>query len=727
MRRYPGFVGPSYTSQSKIAAADRCVNLYPEKVESGTGQAPYVLYPAPGFTPYCVLPTSPVRGLYTINGASLAIAGDALYELPYTAGGTAILRASGLYNPDDSAATMVGSGDGSRQLVITSGSRVYVFDLITDTLTEIAGLSATVCGFMDGYFLALDANRSELRFSDLEDGSVWSAADVAQRNDSGDKWIAMLVRQKDLWLFGSQTSSVYYNSGDADTPWVPNPSVFASQGIGAPRSAALLRGMPIWLGHGAAGGRIIYRANGYTPERISTHALEYALSTYASVTDAVAFTYEDQGHEFYVLTFPSEGATWVFDATTGLWHERGEWDGATFTGYPVDGHIYVNDVHLVGSTTDGTIYRMGIDLATAITGDPGTGLRRLRVAPHLVADGNTVVYSRLRLKLETGLGLPAISGNPETAPDAAFAAGAGITSGVHAWAHTFVTLAGESLPSPSSDPLDIGSTIATPTAQIVGSYTSTGTGGPYPFATGDAERLWAVTFITDAGETLPSPLMSASVAHGPLPAGGPFYADISAIPIGGAGVTGRRVYRTAAGLLQLKLVATLDNVVTTYADHTTDLLLGANVPVANTAVVGNRAALTNIARGPAGTIARKVYRTAAAGSQLKLVTTIADNTTETYTDSTADGSLGANVPTNNTAALEANNGAAATVMLRWSNDGGQTWSATRTASAGAIGEYDTDVSFRRMGAGRDRVFEISMSDAIPWRVIDAFLDTRGGS
>jgi len=61
-----------------------------------------------------------------------------------------------------------------------------------------------------------------------------------------------------------------------------------------------------------------------------------------------------------------------------------------------------------------------------------------------------------------------------------------------------------------------------------------------------------------------------------------------------------------------------------------------------------KVALSSIAVGPAGTTARKVYRTVAADpvtGQYKLLTTIADNTTVIYTDNTADASLGANIPT----------------------------------------------------------------------------------
>lgn len=126
---------------------------------------------------------------------------------------------------------------------------------------------------------------------------------------------------------------------------------------------------------------------------------------------------------------------------------------------------------------------------------------------------------------------------------------------------------------------------------------------------------------------------------------------LTAIPLGPAGTSTRKIYRTAAGGSQLKLVATLaDNTTTTYTDAIADASLGANIPVSNTADM-KQASLTSIALGPTGTTQRKVYRTAAGLSQLKLLATIADNTTTTYTDSLADSTLGANVPTGDTSGL----------------------------------------------------------------------------
>jgi hypothetical protein len=174
----------------------------------------------------------------------------------------------------------------------------------------------------------------------------------------------MIVAHKEIWLFGTQTTEVWYNAGTAPFPFAPRPDVFIEHGILAPSSAAILNNAPAWLGQSGDGGAVVYHGAGYQARRISTHALEYAFSTYETLTDADAWTYQDQGHSFYVLTFPTARVTWVYDAIAGVWHERGSWNGFQFVELPVRGHAWANGLHLVGGRTSGRIYQMAIDLTT---------------------------------------------------------------------------------------------------------------------------------------------------------------------------------------------------------------------------------------------------------------------------------------------------------------------------------------------------------------------------
>lgn len=421
--RVPGFVGPSYTSESRIAAYDRTVNLIPEKIESGTGQAEYVLYLPPGYSTFCTLPDTPVRGLYTLNGTTWAVGGESLYQLPLVAGDAPTLLTTGVSNPDDGWVTIAGNGDAGHQLLLASGSYKFCFDIPSNTLTAQTGLAQQV-GFLNGYGIALDTARSEVSVSALEDFSSWDAGDVAQRNDAADKWVAMLVHQsgRELYLFGNQTTVPYYLDPNATAnafPFVPNPSVFITQGTSSPNSPAVLKGSPIWLGQGIGGGNVVYWLNGYTPTRVSTHPVEDAFAVYsqAQVQAARGVVYEENGHAFYVLTFPPintygepvlAGATWVFDATTGFWHERGEWNGWDYDALPIIGHVYANGMHLVGSPDSGVIYQQSKTLLTSTSGD---GIRWLRRAPHIASLHQRMIVDRFELLMEVGLGLPSGQGS----------------------------------------------------------------------------------------------------------------------------------------------------------------------------------------------------------------------------------------------------------------------------------------------------------------------------
>jgi hypothetical protein len=70
-------------------------------------------------------------------------------------------------------------------------------------------------------------------------------------------------------------------------------------------------------------------------------------------------------------------------------------------------------------------------------------------------------------------------------------------------------------------------------------------------------------------------------------------------------------------------------------------------------------------------------------------------------------------------------GAIPRVALRWSDDGGHTWSNEHVASMGKIGQTGTRVIWRRLGMTlklRDRVYEISGTDPVKIAIMGAELD-----
>jgi hypothetical protein len=147
----------------------------------------------------------------------------------------------------------------------------------------------------------------------------------------------------------------------------------------------------------------VFQSDGYTPTRISTHAIEFAIQGYTTVDDAVAWVYQDQGHYFYVLNFQTANVTWVFDATTRLWHQRGQWDSAQsmFMCMDLHTHCQVGTQHWVGNSLTGQVYVMTI---TAPTDLNGNGMRRVRRFRAFADNERYVFYSNFQVDMETGVG-----------------------------------------------------------------------------------------------------------------------------------------------------------------------------------------------------------------------------------------------------------------------------------------------------------------------------------
>jgi len=405
--RYPAFVGGSYQSQSPLASDQRTVNFYVERLEMPGSKAGAALYPSPGFLPFATAPSSPIRaiGEGPAGTRGFVVAGDRLLEL--LSDGTVTPR--GTVVVDAQLAQIVHNGPNGGQLFIASGDQGYAYTLATNTLSTAIASGCRMIGMLDGYFLALDATTATLKVSGLFNGTVWDPTQVAQRSMAGDPWKAMIVFFREIWLLGDRTGEVWYNTGDFPFPFAPRPGSLLPYGIAAPWSLARVGDALCWLARSEDGHGIVVMARGYAPQRISTHAVEFALRQYATIEDAEAFGYEQDGHVFYVLNFPTAEATWVFDRSTGLWSERGKWLAAQgrFTTWNPRVHAFLYGRHLVGSRDSGAI---GVMTPTATTELDGSLIRRLRRAPGLNREHQWVLYPKLELYLEPGLG--PINGTP---------------------------------------------------------------------------------------------------------------------------------------------------------------------------------------------------------------------------------------------------------------------------------------------------------------------------
>ncbi len=400
---YKGFCGPSYTSQSPIADAELCMNAYPEQMESEGAASRKALYPTPGVETFSTSSIgSRVRQLYSIVVLNAercwAAISNSLTEV--SADGTLTNR--GTLAEDTNIATLVSNGDGGGQLFATSGRQGYCLDLVTNAFTNPVS-DVTMASMVDGYIVALDADTSTLIISDLFDADTWDPTQFAQRSAQPDPWKALVVNYNEIWLLGTQTSEVWYDAGNFPFPFALRPGAIMQQGIAATFSAAVLDGTVIWLAHNQNGQNQVVAASGYVPARISNHAMEWQISRYARVDDATAWVYEDQGHPFYVLNFPSAGATWVYDKSTQEWHQRGTWvpTNNAYDAWHPQCHTFAFGKHLVGDRNAPTIYRMDVTLGLDVDSRP---IRRVRRAPSVQNELERLYFGAFQLEMEVGLG-----------------------------------------------------------------------------------------------------------------------------------------------------------------------------------------------------------------------------------------------------------------------------------------------------------------------------------
>ena len=382
------------------------MNWYVERMESPGAKMPTVLLPTPGGSTYCTLDTGPVRGTFAQAGRAFVVGGNTLYELD----NLGVATSRGTVSLDNSPVTFAANGDAGGQIALTSGGKLYILTLATNVLSgpmsdsTSTEIKATMVAHMSGYFLAFDNSTSKVMLSNLNNGLTWNATQFFQRTRGGDPLQAMDVKTDEVWIWGEKTSEAWFNSGASPMPFEPISGAFFEHGMVAPFSMSRVGSSFIWLSRGEDGEGVVMRSSGFQPTRISTHAVEHAICGYDTITDAVSFAYQDDGHVFYVLNFPTARATWVFDETTGLWHERGTWnlDLVSFDAWHPQYHMNIFGKHLVGDRASSTVFQMSSSFYTDTNGE---GIRRVRRAPHISLEEQRLFYTKFQLDLDVGEGL----------------------------------------------------------------------------------------------------------------------------------------------------------------------------------------------------------------------------------------------------------------------------------------------------------------------------------
>lgn len=353
----PQFTAPGYLGKT-LNAVQRCVNLYLEKDGDG-----WCLVSAPGIRSYVTVGNnSACRGAYfSSRGRVFSAHDDDLYEI---SGGIATDRG----NLAAATGSSVKFCDNNTYMLIVDGSDGYVYDLGTDTLTTISDpnfpASPNWCAFKDGYFIVTESGSDTWYLSALNDPSDWTPSTFAQAESSGDNLWAVVSSGNELLFIGKQTIEPWYNTGNAAFPFERISGGIQQIGTEAPWTILEYRGAVYLIGIPLGGAPGLYEITAGSAKRLSTPTVDTSL---AGVSQA--FIWEWEGHTFYQVNTPT--TSWVYDLTTGAWHERSS-GGSTNELFTIVGRA--DSTPYAFSRNDGDVF----EVVPTTNTEAGTTLTRIK-------------------------------------------------------------------------------------------------------------------------------------------------------------------------------------------------------------------------------------------------------------------------------------------------------------------------------------------------------------
>jgi len=372
------------SSQSKAeqVSAERLLNLYAEPAD---GVSEVVVFSVPGLTDFSTCGDGPIRGMIRFNNTLFVVSGDRLYEVLNNGDAQ---RKGGIIG----GTGLVGMAASLTQLIITTGAPCAWLDTYFLFGPGVGAgyryLGVGVSEIDDPEFNAI-TNSNQWFISRAGDGTSYDALDFASAESSPDDLLRVFVDHREVLLFGGETVETWTNTGNADFPFERVGGAISEKGIASQWAVDQIDNTVFWLDQDGIARRM---ADGYNAQRISTHDVETQIAK-GTLSDSYAFAYVWQGHEFFSLTVPGAG-TYVYDAATQLWHERGS-DGSVWR---VCCHADVYGNQYVGNSSTGAVYRLDDTNYT----ENGEILLGEMIFPPISQDGRRFRVQQLQLDIMEG-------------------------------------------------------------------------------------------------------------------------------------------------------------------------------------------------------------------------------------------------------------------------------------------------------------------------------------
>jgi len=397
-RDVPQVVDGGYADDSRLYSAQETINYIPEYAEQEGTRSKGKLRSAPGWAgAFADTGTGlPIRGAHNAEGVFLVVSGTRLKQI--NTNGTVTDRGQipgiGRVSMDHNQIT------GGSQVAISNGSSGYVYNTADQTLVQItddAFIGAKVFGYVDSYIVGVEPQGRFAFTSDLADALSYSTLDRYEAEGSPDKIVGQIVTHREWWLMGERTIEPFRDTGATTNTWARTDGLVMERGLAATFAVCSMDNSVFWLADDGG----VYRAQGYTPQRISTMPVEQDIAQ-RNMALAFAFTFESEGHKIFYLTFP-DGLTWGYDVATQKWHRRqskglNRWRINTLTNW--NGGWYAGDFR------NGQIYKLDWNVFT----EGADEISSERMTGVLSGQQNFIGIQGVQPVFDTGLG--GVDGNP---------------------------------------------------------------------------------------------------------------------------------------------------------------------------------------------------------------------------------------------------------------------------------------------------------------------------
>lgn len=380
----------SYPAKSSEVTTQRLVNMYLQRSPNETTQL--VAYSRPGLTEWTDnAGASEVRALYEQNDVLYAVVDNKLYS--YNAAKTR--TELGTLTTSSGICQIVGT---NIDILVNDKTNVYNYNIAGTTFSTVTLPAAFTSGTetitaQDGYFFAHVDQKFYL--SNLNDGTTWGTTDFASAEGDPDDLVAIKSFQRKIFLIGTKSTEIWFNTGNS-FPFGRVEGIFINFGCEASDSVAEGDNNIFWLAKGKNGTVTVLQVDeSYQDTIISNEGLENSFAGYTT-NNAIGFVYRWLNKEFYVLTFPTDDVTWVYDVELGIWTEYDSYNGSSYIRWIPNNYAFFDGKGIVGDFNDGKFY----ELSSTTYKDNSQNIRRILQTPHLQNEDKVGYITRLHLDVQ---------------------------------------------------------------------------------------------------------------------------------------------------------------------------------------------------------------------------------------------------------------------------------------------------------------------------------------